>query len=138
MFKVYTIDDGRNAPLEYLPAGAITPKLGLALAMSGGKLVLAAGTTKPQYICMTERDAACAAGEEIPVIRVQSDMVFETTNSAAYATEADGAVTPTVVLGDKVTIDAAGGQVTATKASGVAEVVYIEDYPVGSRIHVRF
>jgi hypothetical protein len=31
MFTVYSTDDGRNLPVEYLPAGAITPKLGMAL-----------------------------------------------------------------------------------------------------------
>ena len=31
MFKIYSVDDGRNVPIEYLPASAITPKMGLAL-----------------------------------------------------------------------------------------------------------
>lgn len=40
-FKIYQTDDGRNMPLEYQPCGAITPKVGMALVMTGGKLVLA-------------------------------------------------------------------------------------------------
>ena len=75
MFKIYSVDDGRNVPIEYLPASAITPKMGLALTQTGGQLAVASGTTAPSYICMCERTEACEAGEIIPVLRVGRDII---------------------------------------------------------------
>lgn len=129
MFRVFKTDDGRNCPIEYLPAGAITPKRGLALTQSSGNLAVASGTTAPTYICMTEKGAAVSAGTLIPVIRVSSDIIFETENTAAFTS---------VTNGTKVTIDGTGLKVTATTTSGVAEVVGFEGTAVGSKIYVRF
>ena len=128
-FKLHVVDGGLVPGMEYLPAGAITPKAGLALVQKNGNLDIAAGADKPSYISMTERKAPCAAGEEIPVIRVSGNIIFETTNQADFAG---------IKLGDKVTLSADGLSVTATKASGVAEVVYIGGNAVGSVIRVRF
>ena len=129
MFTIYKTDDGRNMPLEYLPCGAIQPKIGLALTQTAGNLAIASGTTKPTYICMTERSAAVTAGELIPVVRVGADVIWETTASAALTS---------IKQGDKVTISGDGLQVTATTASGVAEVVDFSGTEVGSRVRVRF
>lgn len=129
MFKIHTIDDGRNAPVEYLPAGAITPKAGMALVQSGGNLALCSGAVKPTYICMREETAAVAAGTLIPVIRVQPDMVFETTATAALTS---------VKLGSKVTLSTDGLQVTATTTDGVAEIVSMDGTAAGSAVRVRF
>lgn len=129
MFKVYKTDDGRNAPIEYLPCSAITPKLGMALTMSGGKLVTASGTTMPTYICMREEAAVVTAGTIIPVIRVSKDIIFETVSTASFAS---------VALGSKVTVDSTGMKVTATTGDTGAEVVGIEDTAAGGKIHVRF
>lgn len=128
-FKIYQTDDGRTGPLEHLPCGAIIPKMGMALAMTGGKLALASGAVRPQYISMREQKSPCEDGDVIPVVRVGSDIIFETTAAAAMTA---------VKLGDKVTIHTDGMQVTATKTDGVAEVVYLEDTAAGSRVHVRF
>ena len=129
MFRVHKTDDGRNCPIEYLPAGSITPKRGLALTQSAGNLTIASGTTAPTYICMTEKEAAVTAGTLIPVIRVSRDIIFETENTAAFTS---------VKNGTKVTIDGTGLKVTATTESGVAEVVGFEGTAVGSKIYVRF
>lgn len=129
MFRVFKTDDGRNCPIEYLPAGAITPKLGMALTVSAGKLAVATGTTRPAYISMTEKEAAVTAGTVIPVIRVSEDIIYETENSASFTG---------VNVGSKVTLDSTGTKVTATTTDGVAEVVGIEGTAVGSKIHVRF
>lgn len=128
-FKIYQTDDGRNMPLEYRPCGAIAPKAGMALVMTGGKLALASGAAKPQYISMREQESACGDGELIPVVRVGGDVIFETTAAAAMTA---------VKTGEKVTIHTDGLQVTATKTDGVAEVVWMEDTAAGSRVHVRF
>lgn len=127
-FKIHSTDDGRVPAVEYLPAGVITPKVGLALTQTGGLLVSAVGTAAPSYISVCERERACEAGEVIPVVRVAGDTVFETSFSA----DADS-----VALGDKVTISADGLSVTAT-TGGHAEVVYMDGTGNGSMCRVRF
>lgn len=127
-FKYFYLDDGRVPPHEYLPAGAITPKWGMALTVSSGKLAVASGTTAPTYISMTERESAVASGEEIPVIRISPDMVFATKLSVAGTS---------LNVGDKVTISSDGLGVTATTTSGVAEIVAIHDAAVGGEVLVR-
>jgi len=129
-FMIHSVDDGRNIPIEYLPCSAITPKIGMALTQSSGKLAIATGTTKPTYICMTERASAVSAGDIIPVIRVDHDIVFETEFSASASS---------IKLGDKVTLHASDGMsVTATTSSGVAEIVYMDGTASGSMCRVRF
>ena len=129
MFTVYSTDDGRNLPVEYLPAGAITPKLGMALVQSGGNLALCSGAKAPTYISMITKEIACVAGDIIPVVRVTPGVIWKTMSSAAMTS---------IKLGDKVTVDSTGLKVTATTESGVAEVVYIEDTAAGGCVHVRF
>ncbi len=129
-FIPYSNEDGRVAPWEYLPCGAITPKLGMALVFSSGNLAIATGTTKPTHISMCEKPAAVSAGTVIPVIRVQPDQVFETTNSASLSG---------VNIGQKVTLHASNGlQVTGTTTSGVAEIAAKDGDGAGSRVLVRF
>lgn len=128
-FILHSTGDGRVPPLEYLPCGAITPKLGMALTQSGGNLTKATGSTAPTYISMTDKDAAVAAGGIIPVIRVEKDMIFET----AFTAAATG-----VQLGNKVTLADTALGVTATTASGVAEVVYMDGAASGDLCRVRF
>lgn len=128
-FLIHSTDDGHVPAWEYLPASAITPKVGMALTMSSGKLALASGTTVPKYICMTERASALTAGDIIPVIAVTDDIVFGTENSAAL-TEA--------AIGTKVTLATDGLRVTATATDGVAEIVGLEGTAIGSVVKVRF
>ena len=120
---------GHNHGWEYHEAGAITPKIGMALTVTSGRLALASGTTKPTYIAMTHRDAAVTAGTVIPVIRVDTVALYDTTCSVAFTG---------VNVGEKVTIAADGLQVTATKEGGIAEVVAIDGTAAGSTITVRF
>lgn len=128
-FKIYSTDDNRVPGIEYLPASAITPKVGMALVQSGGNLALATGTNAPTYISMCEKDSPCTAGDIIPVIRVNKDMIFETTFVAADTS---------VKLGSKVTLHTDGLQVTGTTTNGVAEVVYMDGTASGSMCRVRF
>lgn len=129
MFIPYKTDDGRVPAWEYLPASAITPKVGLALVLTSGQLAKASGTTKPTYICMAEKDTAVTAGEIIPVVRVNADMILETTFSAAATS---------VVPGAKVTVATDGMQVTGTTTDGIAEVVELDGTTAGSKVRVRF
>lgn len=128
-FKVYQTDDGRVPGIEYLPAGTITPKIGMALLQTSGKLAIATGSNQPTYISMCDRVTPCADGEIIPVLRVLPDMIFETEFSAAATS---------IKLGDKVTLHTDGLQVTATTTDGVAEVVYMDGTASGSMCRVRF
>lgn len=128
-FLIHSVDDNRVLGLEYLPCSAITPKVGMAMVQSSGNLALASGTTAPTYISMCERKEACTAGDLIPVVRVQKDIIFGVPAQAAMTS---------VKLGDKVTIHTDGLQVTATTTSGVAEVVGMEDTAAGSTVLVRF
>ena len=128
-FLIHSVDDNRVLGLEYLPCSAITPKVGMALIQTAGNLALASGTTAPTYISMCERKEACTAGDLIPVVRVQKDIIFGVPAQTAMTS---------VKLGDKVTIHTDGLQVTATTTSGVAEVVGMEDTAAGSTVLVRF
>ena len=133
-------NDGSNRPqaLEYLPAGAITPKKGLARKWDGGQLeLLSGGTTKPEYICMCEKSAAVTAGTIIPVLKVNPDMVFETELSVDGDSSAPK-------LGTLQTIASDGLRVTKTTTNGTARVVGLiatdsNGYgAAGDTVYVRF
>ena len=121
--------DGAVLPFEKLPCSAITPKNGMAMTVTSGKLAIASGTTRPTYICVEEHGSAVTAGDEVTVVRVDEETVFETELSAAGTG---------LNIGDKVTIAADGLRVTATTTSGVAEIVYIDGTAVGDMVQVRF
>ena len=132
MFIPVKNDTGAPTPWEFLPCGAITPKLGMALIQTSGNLAIATGTNKPTYISMVEKEAACTAGDMIPVMRVEPGTIFETELSAAGSS---------LKLGDKVTLHASNGmQVTATKTDGIAEIVeFLTDAQAsGDKVRVRF
>ena len=132
MFVPHKNAAGNVIPWEYLPAGAITPKAGMALVQSSGNMAIASGTTAPTYLSMIEKDSACTAGDIIPVIRVDHNTIYETTNQASFAS---------IKRGDKVTLHTDGLQVTATKTSGVAEVVEFDAKAAsgaGGKVWVRF
>lgn len=127
-FYIQSVSDGHVPPFEYMVCGNITPKAGMALTLSAGKLVTASGTTAPGYISMMEADTA-QDDKVIPVLRVEDGITFMTQNSAAFGA---------VKVGNKVTIANDGLRVTATTTSGVAEVVSICGTDTGSDIAVRF
>lgn len=130
-FLIHSYDDGQIRPWEYLPCDDITISVGMALAMSSGHLVKATGTTAPTYISMTDATVA-TDGDLVPVVRVDSGIIFETTNTAAMSS---------VGIGAKVTLHTDGLQVTATTTSGVAEIVSKDaaaDAGSGGVVRVRF
>lgn len=127
-FLPYSYDDGQPRPWEYIPCDDIAVSVGMALVQSSGLLIKATGTTKPTYISMVDKTVA-TEGDPIPVIRIDSGIIFETTNSASLSSAAIGA---------KVTLHTDGLQITGTTTSGVAEIVYKEADAVGSVCRVRF
>lgn len=124
-FLIHTTDDNRIPSFEYLPADGLVPKIGMALSMAGGVLVQAVGTQTPTYISMCEKETACAEGDIIPVVRVQPDIVFGTSSTEDMAA---------VSIGEKVTISEDAMGVTATTASGIAEIVGKDE----EGVYVRF
>lgn len=115
-------------PFEYYPAGAITGLVpGTLLYLNAGKLAVASGTTKPQFIA--QHSGTTADGEQIAVEKIKESTIYETTCSAAFTS---------IKVGNKVTIGTDGLTVTATTDSGVATVVGIDGTAIGSKVRVRF
>lgn len=127
MFQLKFVSDGHVPAFEYHVCGGITPKLGMALDVAGGKLATATGSVKPRYISMLESDSD-RDGEVIPVIRVEEGILFAVPCAASFA-----AVKP----GDRVMIGSDGLTVTAA-TGGKAEVVVFESAEAGAEITVRF
>lgn len=129
-FMIHTVDGGHVPGYEYLPVSAIVPKVGMAMQVNAsGQLAAAAETAKPGYICMQTRNETATAGELIPVIRAEHEIIFETTFSAAASS---------VKVGSKVTLAADGLQVTGTTTDGIAEVVEMGGNAAGDWVRVRF
>ena len=129
MFCLSSMKVGLTPPIEYKTATAgESYAVGEALKQSGGKVTLCSGTTKPEYICVgPAKDAG-----EVHCVAVQDYMEFQTTLAVAPADSA------TIGVGDKVTIHTDGMQVTATKTSGVAQLVRVDGQTVGSVVVVKF
>lgn len=116
MFILFSTDDDRQQPTEYLPCSAIQPKYGMAMKMTGGKLAKATAADVPEYICLREESAAVAAGDLIPVAKIQADQVWQTTGTSAMV----------VGTGYDINTDALG--VKTTSAGGAAFIVnHVED-----------
>lgn len=129
MFCLSSMKVGLTPPIEYKAATAgESYAVGEALKQSGGKVTLCSGTTKPEYICVGPANDA----GEVPCVAVQDYMEFQTTLAVAPADSA------TIGVGDKVTIHTDGMQVTATKTSGVAQLVRVDGQTVGSVVVVKF
>ena len=75
-FMPVSSPDAVTPAWEWMAAEAITPKLGLCLALDSSSGQLEVSVT-PQYICMMEASAAVAAGTLIPVMSVKG-WEFET------------------------------------------------------------
>ena len=129
MFCLSSMKVGLTPPLEYKTATAgESYAVGEALKQSGGKVTLCSGAAKPEYICVGPANDA----GEVPCVAVQDYMEFQTTVAVAPADSA------TIGVGDKVTIHTDGMQVTATKTSGVAQIVRVDGQTVGSVVVVKF
>ena len=129
MFLNKKNDDGHVAPFLKLPCAAVTPKNGLAMKLDSGKLAIAAGSDKPEFICIEDHAAAVTAGDLVTVVRVEPDTDYETVFSAD-ATGLD--------LGDLVTLASDGLRVTATTTNGVAKIVSMTGTASGDAVIVRF
>lgn len=128
MFFPHKTDTGAHQPWEYLPAAAGTYQAGQLLIVSGGKLaaISAATKTTPPYLCMGS--VTVADGENLPVVRVTNDEIYETQLSAAAAS---------ATIGTKLEVSAGGLKADAA-AAGTFELVYIEGTAADSVVRGRF
>jgi hypothetical protein len=118
-------------PWEYLPADAITPKVGMLLEFntSTGRLKVCSQGI-PQYISMAEHSSDVSAGTLIPVIKIEKDTVYETqldgdVSSLALGTLADIDTTGLLLDGDASTDD-------------VFRVEYVGGLTEGSTVRGKF
>lgn len=127
MFYLTKIENARmNVPEpEYLDVGSTAIEEGMTLALSAGKLVKEVAA--PSFISAGNYTAGAMG---VPVYRITKDMVFSVPVSAA----------PTSLkVGDKVTVNSDGVQVTATTTNGVATIVSLNGAKAaGDTIIVRF
>lgn len=118
-------------PWEYLPAGAITPKVGMLLeldASTGQLKVCSQGI--PQYISMAEHSSAVSAGTIIPVIKIEKDTVYET--------QLDGTVS-SLPLGYLADIDDTGLLLDGDASTDdVFRVEYVGGLTAGSTVRGKF
>lgn len=103
--------------------------LGEALVLSSGRLTKCGATTTPQFIAQKTIAAAASSTEYVPLIPVVPHQEFETTFTG------DGS---SLVVGDLVTINSDGLNVTATEASGVFTLTYLAALTTGSVCRGRF
>ena len=120
MFKLVSTDDGHELPFEYMPCSAITPKYGMAMKVTSGKLAIATGETKPTYICAREESAAVAAGTVIPVVKVQPDQRWKVQSSSSFTV--GSAYTLGASTGLDITTTTTNGVFTVDRADGDGEV----------------
>lgn len=118
-------------PWEYLPAGAITPKVGMLLeldASTGQLKVCSQGI--PHYISMAEHSSAVSAGTLIPVIKIEKDTVYET--------QLDGDVS-SLPLGTLADIDTTGLLLDGDASTDdVFRVEYVGGLTAGSTVRGKF
>lgn len=127
MFLPHKSDNGLQ-PFEYYAAAAGTYEIGQLLNAVDGKLtpIAEASTTTPAYVSMGQ--GALADGQLLPVIRINHEMVFQTTLSAETA----GAK-----LGAKLQVSAGGKEVDGA-AAGTFEVTCAEGTAASSVVYGRF
>lgn len=129
MFKLLKIENGRMnvpEPVFHEVTASEAVEIGEALVLTAGKLTKATG--KPEFISMGVKTAA-DTDRKIGVCRVEPNQVYEVPVSAA----------PTSLkVGDKVTLNADGLQVTATTSNGVVTIENLNGATAaGDKIIVR-
>lgn len=111
--KLYQRHDASLPGLELIPCTAETEyKIGMGLSVAADGSAKVEATAAPEYICMSKKKGA--EGEYIQAIRVNSEDTYIAKLSAAGTS---------LKVGDKVTIDTDGINVTATTSDGVAKII---------------
>lgn len=118
--------DSCEYAIEYLPAAAMTPKIGMALAFNASGQLAASAT--PKYICL-RAGSAVTAGTVIPVLRIEKGMKFEACLDAATAFKAG---TVAQITSDGLKVDADGS------TNGVFQIVELDGTAEGSTVRGYF
>jgi len=128
MFTRIQGDTGAVMPFEYLSADVGEYTAGQLLQMTGGVLtgITAALNAKPAYLCMAD-EKVNLKDALLPVERVSSNFIYETSLSAAVAS---------LTVGQKMSVAKGGVQVAA--GAGAFEVVSFDGVDEGSVVRGRF
>ena len=119
-----------DIPVMYLPTSNIVLRAGTALALAGGKLVIAKDSTKPEYISLYDGGGAYVAdGTVVPVEPVYPSTVYETQLTGSLST---------VELGSTHNINTPGMSITAASETGCAKVVGYDGKTAGCKVKVVF
>jgi hypothetical protein len=125
MFRIHSTDDGHELPFEYLPCSAMTPKYGMAMYITGGKLAKASGSNLATHICCREEESAVAAGTIIPVVTIQKNQIWNTeAQENSYA------------VGMAVDVHTDGLTVKAASSNGADN--FVLDYVDGTDVRGHF
>lgn len=131
MFRLLKVENGRmNVPepvFHDVTAGEAV-EIGEALVLTGGKLTKCGATTKPEFIANGVKSAS-DENRKLGVVRVEGNQVYEVPVTGA----------PTSLkVGDKVTINTDGLQVTATVTNGVITIDHLNGATAaGDKLIVR-
>lgn len=126
--RLYSTDDGHVPAWEYLPADALTPIAGMAIAADeNGKMI---ASLTPTHICMRSEDGALTEETYIPAVKISPDQVWET-ELFKNATSAK--------VGMKVDLDPSAKWVDATSTTNCNFLItYLEGTTMGSVVRGRF
>lgn len=130
MFSFNRNQNGQNAE-HYVDMPAKKGEdysIGEALVVKDGVVTKCGATEKPTHICGTT-ELGKKEGETVACYPIFESYEFETTLTA------DG---KNLKVGDKVTLDVAALNVTATTASGVAQIVRFVSKANGGTVVVKF
>lgn len=127
-FKLYTTDDGRVPPVEYIPAEAGTYKIGECVAIDTASSHQLDTSLTPTHICVADMTVT-VPGTPLPVIRIQEDMVFESSKDSSNV----------MYIGTKYDV-AAGGLLVDDDGSVNQnfECTYVGGTAAGSVVRGRF
>lgn len=126
-FMPVSSPDAVTPAWEWLPAEAITPKLGLCLALDSSSGQLEVSVT-PQYICMMEAAAAVAAGTLVPVMNIKG-WEFETVLNAN-----DSGIKP----GAKRDVYSGGLKLSTATSNNNFLVTYVSGTSAGDVVRGKF
>ena len=119
-----------DVPIMRLPAGAIAPKIGTALVLTGGKLAIAKDAVKPEYISLYDAGGKVVAdGTIIPVEPVYPSTIYETELTGSLSS---------VAVGSIHNVNTNGSSITAANLYGSAKVISYDGNTAGSRVRVVF
>lgn len=125
-FGYGSFDKGGSPAIEYLPTtGGESYTVGEMLVVKDGGATKCGAAETPSHLCVGPKDERGLT----PATRVSGETVYLATLTA------DGSA---LKVGDKVTLSADAMGVTATTASGVAEIVRMDGTEVGELVGVRF